>query len=207
MGLPDLLDALDLLHADVEEADARALDAEERARHGGAHQREVGELAGGGTDVGAEIEHDAVVARRVGHWPAMAGRSMPGMVRRTSLAMAIRAPVLPAETATSASPFCTASSASHMLEPRPRRTAWLGLSCISMAMSVCTMRERAASAGMRVQVRLDARLDRPRAGSSTSGWRSSASAAPGHDDGGTLISAHGVERYRARRCHAVFALL
>ena len=45
----------------------------------------------------------------VGHWPAMAGRSMPGMVLSTSLAMAIRAPVLPAETVKSASPFCTAS--------------------------------------------------------------------------------------------------
>ena len=96
--------------------------SEQRARHGGAHQREVGELARGGADVGAEVEHDAVRASTVGHCPAIAGRSMPGMVLRISLAIAIRAPVLPAETAKSASPFCTASIASHMLEPRPRRT-------------------------------------------------------------------------------------
>ena len=83
----------------------------------------------------------------VGHCPAMAGRSMPGMVFRTSLAMAIRAPVLPAETVKSASPFCTASIASHMLEPRPRRTAWLGLSCISTTVSVWMIFERSANSG------------------------------------------------------------
>ena len=61
---------------------------------------------------------------------------MPGMVFKTSFDMAIRAPVLPAETTKSASPFCTASIDSHMLEARPRRTAWLGLSCISTTVSV-----------------------------------------------------------------------
>ena len=61
--------------------------------------------------------------------------------------MAIRAPVLPADTAKSASPFCTASIDSHMLEPRPRRTAWLGLSCISTTVSVWTILERSASSG------------------------------------------------------------
>jgi hypothetical protein len=50
----------------------------------------------------------------VGHSPAIAGRPMPGMVRRLNLAIAISAPVLPAETATSASPFFTASIASHI---------------------------------------------------------------------------------------------
>jgi hypothetical protein len=55
----------------------------------------------------------------VGHCPAITGRSMPGMVFKMSFAIAIRAPVLPAETAQSASPFWTASTASHMLEPRP----------------------------------------------------------------------------------------
>ena len=52
--------------------------------------------------------------RRVGHRAAIAGRSMPGMVLRLNLAIAISAPVLPAETAASASPFLTASIASHM---------------------------------------------------------------------------------------------
>ena len=138
----------------------------------------------------------------VGHWPAITGRSMPGMVLRISLAIAIRAPVLPAETATSASPFCTASSASHMLEPRPRRTAWLGLSCISMAMSVCTMRDRSGERGMLVEMRLDA--------SSIANQKEADVRVPferqgcaGNDDGGSLITPHGVERYRARRCHGV----
>src|SRR5712675_610462 len=63
--------------------------------------------------------------RIVGHTPAMAGRSIPGMVCRWKRAIAIRAPVLPAETATSASFFFTASIASHIDEfLRPRRSAW-----------------------------------------------------------------------------------
>ena len=63
----------------------------------------------------------------------MAGRSIEAMVRRQKVAIAISAPVLPAETQTSASPFFTASTASHMEDfQRPLRSAWLGLS------SICT---------------------------------------------------------------------
>ena len=113
MRLPDLLDALDLLDADVEQPHARPLDVQDGAGHGGAHQREVGELARRGADIGAEVEDDAGCPTSVGHCPAMAGRSMPGMVVRTSLAMAIRAPVLPAETMKSASRFV------HGLERQP----------------------------------------------------------------------------------------
>ncbi len=43
--------------------------------------------------------------RNVGQRAAIAGRSMPAMVFRLNLAMAINAPVLPAETTTSASPL------------------------------------------------------------------------------------------------------
>ena len=50
----------------------------------------------------------------VGQSAAMAGRSMPSIILRLKRAIAINAPVLPAETATSASPFLTASIASHM---------------------------------------------------------------------------------------------
>ena len=51
--------------------------------------------------------------------------------------MAISAPVLPADTAASASPFFTASSASHIDEVRrPERKAWLGLSSILTDTSV-----------------------------------------------------------------------
>ncbi len=53
--------------------------------------------------------------RNVGQIAAMAGREMPGSVRSTNFAIAISAPVLPADTAASASPFFTASMVSHML--------------------------------------------------------------------------------------------
>ena len=72
--------------------------------------------------------------RSVGQRQASAGRSTRAMVRRQIFAMAISAPVLPAETATSASPFFTASIASHMEETRrPWRSAWLGLSSMRIA--------------------------------------------------------------------------
>src|SRR5215467_13929968 len=86
--------------------------------------------------------------RKVGHNAAMAGRSIPTIVLRWNLAIAIRAPVLPAEIATSASPFLTASIAIHMDDfHRPRRNAWLGLSSIFTATSVWVIREIARSAG------------------------------------------------------------
>ena len=73
---------------------------------------------------------------------------MPGSVRRLNLAIAISAPVLPAETATSASPFFTASMASHIDDfQRPRRSAWLGLSSMLTATSVWTTCEAAFSSG------------------------------------------------------------
>ena len=84
----------------------------------------------------------------VGHTAAIAGRSMPGSVRRQKRAIAISAPVLPAEIATSASPFFTASMASHIEEVlRPRRSAWLGLSSMLTATSVWMIREAALSSG------------------------------------------------------------
>src|SRR6185312_15825659 len=64
--------------------------------------------------------------RRFGQIAAIAGRSIAAMVRRQNLDIAINAPVLPAETQTSASPFLTASIAFHMddfaggLQPRHR---------------------------------------------------------------------------------------
>src|SRR4051794_8817104 len=88
--------------------------------------------------------------RLVGHMPAMAGRSTPGSVRRWKRDIAISAPVFPAETATSASPFFTASMASHMDEVlRPRRSAWLGFSSPLTATSVWMIFEAAFSAGWR----------------------------------------------------------
>ena len=56
--------------------------------------------------------------RSVGHIAAMAGRSTGDIVCRQNFAIAINAPVLPAETAQSASPDFTASTACHIDETR-----------------------------------------------------------------------------------------
>ncbi len=56
--------------------------------------------------------------RVVGHIAAIAGRSISGSMRRQTFAIAISAPVLPAETAQSASPRLTASIARHIEETR-----------------------------------------------------------------------------------------
>ena len=97
----------------------------------------------------------------VGQSAAIAGRSMPGMVLQLNLAIAISAPVLPADTATSASPFLTASMASHIDDfQRPLRSAWLGLSSIRTATSVWTSRRGRLEPRMRGEQRLDLGLDR-----------------------------------------------
>ena len=117
--------------------------------------------------------------RRVGHTAAIAGRSMPGSMRRLNRAIAISAPVLPADTATSASPFLTASIASHIEEVlRPRRSAWLGLSSMLTATSVWKTRETAFSAGCLAScASISARS--PNSRNSVSGCRLNAMAAPG----------------------------
>jgi hypothetical protein len=74
--------------------------------------------------------------RSVGQSAAIAGRSIVAMVRRQNFAIAISAPVLPAETQTSASWDLTASIAFHIDDfQRPWRKAWLGLSSIRTATS------------------------------------------------------------------------
>ena len=108
-GLAHGFESLDLLDADVEQADGRPVEIEQHARHGAAHHRHVDQMLGVGADRGAEIEHDAFAPAASATAPAIAGRSMPGSVLRLNFAIAISAPVLPAETATSASPFLTAS--------------------------------------------------------------------------------------------------
>ena len=72
-------------------------------------------MLGVGADGGAAIEHDALAAQRR---PDRGDRRPidAGQVRRQNFAIAISAPVLPAETAKSASPFFTASIERHMLE-------------------------------------------------------------------------------------------
>ena len=147
-GLAHRLLALHFLDADIEQADGRALEIEQHARHRAAHHGKIDQMLGVRADRGADIEHDRVALDASATAPAIAGRSIPAMVRRLNFAIAIRAPVLPAETATSASPFFTASIASHIEDfQRPWRSAWLGLASIRTTTSVCTSREAAFSRG------------------------------------------------------------
>ncbi len=104
---------------------------------------------------------------------------MPAMVLRSNFAIAIRAPVLPAEIATSASPFFTASMASHIDDfHRPARSAWLGLSSILIATSVWTRRDAASRAGLACRSGPITAAS-PNRANSTSARRASDSAAPG----------------------------
>jgi hypothetical protein len=98
-------------------------------------------------DCGAEIQQNGIPPLRR-QYRGNRRTVDSGYRARQNRAIAINAPVLPAETATSASPFLTASIASHIDETlRPRRSAWLGLSCMLTATSVWTTREAAFSAG------------------------------------------------------------
>jgi hypothetical protein len=58
----------------------------------------------------------------------MAGRSTPGSTPMTNMAMAMAAPVLPAEMKAAASPSFTSWAATRSEESRLRRSAWEGLS-------------------------------------------------------------------------------
>ena len=132
--------------------------------------------------------------RAVGQIAAIAGRSMPGSMRRQNRAIAISAPVLPAETATSASPFLTASIASHIDEVlRPRRSAWLGLSCMLTATSVWMTRETAFSAGCLASCGVDQRAiaEQQKFSVGMSGQRNGGA---GNDDRCADIATHGVKR-------------
>jgi hypothetical protein len=73
--------------------------------------------------IGAEIQHDRLAA-------------LPGRVLNTNFDMAIKAPVLPAETTPWARPSRTASMARRMEELRPVLSAAEGLSSLSTTSSV-----------------------------------------------------------------------
>ena len=70
-------------------------------------------------------------------------------MRRMSREIAIRAPVLPAETAAAASPDRTLSMAFHMEEPLPRRMAWAGLASMETMSGVWRTSLALAAAGAR----------------------------------------------------------
>ena len=113
----------------------------------------------------------------VGSKAASAGRSMPGIVRSASLAIAISAPVLPPETQALASPSFTAAIARPIELVLARRIAWLGLSSPAMTSSQWTISETAASAGRPAS---SARIaaSSPNSRKDRSSRRSKASAAP-----------------------------
>ena len=71
-----------------------------------------------GADRGADVEHDRFRRASSATSPRSPGRSISGIVCRQTFAIAISAPVLPAETAQSASPRFTASIARHIDETR-----------------------------------------------------------------------------------------
>ena len=140
----------------------------------------------------------------VGHSAAIAGRSIPGMVRRLNFAIAIRAPVLPAETATSASPFFTASIASHIDDfQRPWRSAWLGLASIFTTTSVCTSREAALSRG-RCSSNGATTASSPNRTNSVSGMAGKGKVGPGNHDRRPDIAPHGIERNSDLLGHSLF---
>ena len=77
-GLAHLFQALHLLDPDIEQADGRALLAEQDARHRRAHHREIDQMRGIGADRGAEVEHDRLRRARSASAPrSPAGRSRP----------------------------------------------------------------------------------------------------------------------------------
>ncbi len=88
-GLLDHVVALDVLLADVEQADRRALDALHRRGQRHAHHRELHELLGRAVDVGAEVEHRRA-RRRLGR--QLRRRSPAGRCRAASSARSARSP-------------------------------------------------------------------------------------------------------------------
>ena len=82
----------------------------------------------------ADVEHDRFAAQRRPQRRDRRPLDPRAIVWRQNFAIAISAPVLPAETAQSAAPDFTASIACHIDETRrPVRSAWLGLSVILTA--------------------------------------------------------------------------
>jgi len=120
--------------------------AKPRAQHG-----EIDQLLGVALGIGADIEH---------HGLAMGGRpqggdgrrEIPSIKRSRTTDIAISAPVLPADTATLASPAATESMERHMLELRPRRKAWLGFSSMRMMSGAWRISECLARARWRARI-------------------------------------------------------
>ena len=124
---------------------------------------------------------------------AMAGRSMPGSVFSTILAMAISAPVLPAETAAAASPSLTALMARRMLVLRPWRSAVEGLASPATASGVCRTAALCRSCGWLASSG-SSRCASPNRRNARSGCLLERQGCTLDDDSRCRIPAHGVER-------------
>ena len=190
-GLTDFLAALDFFDTDIEEAHRRPFQIEQDARHGAAHDRERHRWRAS----------PPIVAPRSSITESPAGRPYrrdrraidAGQRPQLNRAIAISAPVLPADTATSASPFFTASIASHIDDVlRPRRSAWLGLSCMLTATSVWTTRRPPSSPGGQRAALRSARRRRK----AETRWRDDGQGNRGtrNDNRCADIATHGVKR-------------
>ena len=118
--------------------------------------------------------------RSVGHRAAIAGRSICAMVLRQIFAIAMSAPVLPAETAASASPSRTAWIASHMEDLQPPGAHRLARLVVHAHRDVGVAeldRVLEARASPREAGRIA--VSSPKMRKRRPGWRSRASAAPG----------------------------
>ena len=147
-------------------------------------------------DRGADIEHDRFRRAASARCAAIAGRSMPAIVRRQNFDIAISAPVLPAETATSASPFFTASMRAATSTTSSGPGAAPGSACRpSRPRRRCGRTAAAAfSAGCAAEQRRRSRPRRRTAGIRCPGWRSSDERGAGNDHRRPVVAAHGVER-------------
>ena len=132
-GAGDLV-ALVLFFADGEEADARLGRLQDDARVDLAHDGELRQHARRAIDIRADVDHHhgrALDDRRERRRPARAGRR-PGTTPCTILAVAMTAPVLPADTNPWATPSRTSREATRMELSRLVRTALAALSSMVM---------------------------------------------------------------------------
>jgi hypothetical protein len=114
--------------------------------------------------------------RAEGVMAASAGRPISGMVLMTILAIAISAPVLPAETTPAASPCATASIASRMEDWRTR-SASVGFMSPGMALGAWRIAQTSEARG-RVASRGVSRASSPTSRKRAWGCRSAASSRP-----------------------------
>ena len=115
--------ALHFLCTDIQQPNARLFKAKNDPAIGSTHDRKLHQIARIAFSVRAQIEHHHIGISQGRENAASAGRSIPGIVRSASFAIAISAPVLPALTAADAWPSFTALMARPIELPRDLRMA------------------------------------------------------------------------------------